>query len=127
VWCTAVAVLAVVACDESLTGPSLNQESTLARGDIVSIAETGYRLRFDGVDGDSRCPADAVCIYGGDAVVQVSVLERSTENGYELHTGSLAPVRHRDLTITLMDLQPYPFSSHQIAPDEYRATVRVTR
>lgn len=44
-----------------------------------------------------------------------------------LHTGSMAPVTHANLTITLLELMPYPFASRPFHPDEYRATVRVTR
>lgn len=114
-------------CDEALTGPSLNEEFTLSPGEITAIAEAGVRVRFDGVEGDSRCPADAVCVQGGDALVRVAVIERSTERAYELHTGSMEPVTHDGLTITLVELQPYPFSSRPIEPGDYRATLRVTR
>jgi hypothetical protein len=114
-------------CDEALTGPSLNEEFTLAPGEITAIAEAGVRVRFDGVEGDSRCPADAICVQGGDALVRIAVTERSTERAYELHTGSMEPVIHNGLTITLVELQPYPFSSRAVEPGDYRATLRVTR
>ena len=115
-------------CDESPpTGPSLNEEFTLAPGEITTIADAGVRIRFDRVEGDSRCPADAVCVQGGDALVHVAVLERPTERPYELHTGSMEPVTHDGLTIALVQLQPYPFSSRTIEPGDYRATLRVTR
>jgi hypothetical protein len=39
----------------------------------------------------------------------------------------MRPVKHGDLTIELVQLSPYPFSSRTIQPDEYRATLRVTR
>ena len=84
-------------------------------------------LRFDGVSGDSRCPADALCIQGGDAIVHVTILEGASAAGYDLHTGNMQPVWHDDLTLSLDALQPYPFSSHPVEPEAYRATVRVTR
>ena len=115
-------------CDESPpTGPSLNEEFTLAPGEITTIADAGVRIRFDQVEGDSRCPADAVCVQGGDALVRIAVVERSTERPYELHTGNMEPVTHDGLTIALVQLQPYPFSSRTIEPGDYRATLRVTR
>jgi hypothetical protein len=115
-------------CDESPpTGPSLNEEFTLAPGEITPIAGAGVRIRFDQVEGDSRCPADAVCVQGGDALVHLAVVERSTERPYELHTGNMEPVTHDGLTIALVGLQPYPFSSRTIEPGDYRATLRVTR
>lgn len=115
------------ACDESPTGPSLNEEFTLAPGEAVTIPEAGLRVRFDGVDGDSRCPADVVCVQGGDAVVRITVSDRATAWHYELHTGDMAPVTHDALTIGLVQLQPYPFSSRTIEPDEYRVTLTVTK
>ena len=80
-----------------------------------------------GVADDLRCPADAICITGGNAIVHVAVVSGGTEAGYELHTGTMLPVRHGDVTIALVDLQPYPFSAWPIDPGDYRATLRITR
>ena len=124
------AMLALVACDESPTAPTvgLNQEFVLAPGEAAKVADTGLRIRFVGVRGDSRCPADAVCILGGDAIVDIEVLSfGGGRQEYALHTGSLRPVVHEGLTIALVKLEPYPFSSRTIQPNEYRATLRVTR
>jgi hypothetical protein len=111
-------------------GPTvpLNEQFTLARGESAQIDGAGFRLEFVQVTGDSRCPADVVCIQGGDALVHVRVLNGGT-TAYELHTGdaSLAAVTHQQLRIELVQLQPYPFSSRTIAPGEYRATFTVTR
>ena len=126
----ALAVLALAACDESVTAPTvaLNQEFVLAPRESAKIADTGLSIRFVGVRGDSRCPADAVCIQGGDAIVDIEVLSfGGGRQGYELHTGNLQPVVHEGLTIALVKLEPYPFSSRTIQPDEYRATLLVTR
>ena len=124
-----VLVAALAACDESFTGPSvpLDQTFTMAPGDLVSIEKTSARVQFHGVEGDSRCPADANCIQGGDAIVRVSVTVDGTRRDYELHTGSMAPVTHDGLTIALVELAPYPFSSRPVAPGDYRATLRATR
>lgn len=85
-------------------------------------------MEFTGVSGDSRCPADAICIQGGDALVHVRVSTGLTRS-YELHTGdsSRAAVTHGAFRIALVDLQPYPFSSRTIDPDDYRATMTVVR
>jgi hypothetical protein len=114
---------------ESATGPAvpLNAEFVLAPGELARIADTGVQLRFDGVAGDSRCPADAFCILGGDAIVRVVAVDARALRLYELHTGDMRPVSHRDLTIALVQLSPYPFSSQAIQPGDYRATLRVTR
>jgi hypothetical protein len=125
----AFCLLCVTACDESVTGPtvSLNSEFVLAPGGAATVDAASLTLQFKGVTGDSRCPADALCIQGGDAVVHITARADGRAREYELHTGSMAPVRHDDLTIALVQLSPYPFSSKTIQPDEYRATLRVTR
>jgi hypothetical protein len=124
-------LFAATACDEkSPVGPTvpLNERFTLARGETARVDDAGLRLQFVEVTGDSRCPADAVCIQGGDAIVHVRVTD-SVITPYELHTGdsSRAAVTHRQVRIELVQLQPYPFSSRTIGPDEYRATFLVTR
>lgn len=105
----------------------IDLQLTLAPGQTAGVEGTGVGLRFDRVTGDSRCPIDAICVQGGDASVHITVLTPGEAAAYELHTGSMQPVRHRALTIELVDLQPYPFSARPVEPSEYRATLRVTR
>jgi hypothetical protein len=128
----AICLLAATGCDEkSPAGPTvpLNQQFTLARGEAAFIEGTSIRLQFVQVTGDSRCPADAVCIQGGDALVHVRAHDGSGASDYELHTGdsSRAVATHRQFRVTLVQLQPYPFSSKTIAQDDYRATLNVTQ
>jgi hypothetical protein len=122
--------LALAACAaDTPTGPSRPIEArvVLAAGEVVDVSAAEIRIRFVGVLGDSRCPADAVCIQGGDAIVRIEVLPwRGGVSTYDLHTGDLRPVRHGDLTIALEELSPYPFSSRTIPPEEYRAKLRIT-
>ncbi len=124
-----ICLFAVMGCDESPTGPGvpLRQRFTLAPGDVARIDDTALRVQFLSVSGDSRCPADAVCITGGDATVHVRAIESGSPAEYELHTGDASRARatHRRFVITLEELQPYPFSSRTIAPGEYRATFSV--
>jgi hypothetical protein len=115
------------------TGPGgptrpIDAQLTLAPGQSAMVADSSLRIAFVGVSGDSRCPADALCIQGGDAVVQIRVVNGAPAR-YELHTGdtSRSAVSHAGYRIALTELQPYPFSSRPIAPADYRATLRVTR
>ena len=125
-------LLAATACDEkSPVGPTvvLNERFTLAPSETATIRDADLLVQFVEVTGDSRCPADAVCIQGGDALVHIRVRDGGTFFPYELHTGdsSRATVTHRQTRIALVNLQPYPFSSRTIAASEYRATLTVTR
>jgi hypothetical protein len=106
----------------------VNQQFTLEPGFLARIAETSIRIRFEGVVNDSRCPADAVCIQGGDALVRIQVLpDGSQASTHDLHTANTNPVTYQGLTIALVQLTPYPISSRTIAQSEYRATLLVTR
>jgi hypothetical protein len=126
-----LSLLAVAACDEqAVAGPTVvvNERFTLAPGEVATVRDVDLRVRFVVVTGDSRCPADALCIQGGDAIVHVSVFDDGTTSAYELHTGdsSRATVTHKQIRIGLVELQPYPFSSRTIAPGDYRATLTVS-
>jgi hypothetical protein len=123
-------LLAMTACSEKApSAPSpIAREVVLAPGQTAAVTEAGITLRFDGVSGDSRCPIDAICIQGGDALVQIAVIPgRGSARNYALHTGDMRPVSHGDLTIALVELSPYPFSARPILPSDYRATLRVSR
>jgi hypothetical protein len=128
----AVCLLVVTGCDEkSPTGPTVpfNQQVTLAPSQVATVEGSNVRLQFVAVTGDSRCPADAVCILGGDALVEVRASSGNSTTTYQIHTGnsSLASATHDSVRFSLVQLQPYPFSSRTISPDEYRATLEITR
>ena len=121
--------LALLACDGSPTGPTVGLDTafTLTAGETATLEGRAVEIRFIGVTGDSRCPIDVACVTGGDAVVQISARSGTGPDVlYELHTGDLQPVRHGTLTIALVRLEPDPFSSQTIPPEDYRATLRVT-
>src|SRR5262245_20115650 len=107
----------------------LNESFTLAPNETAVIRGAGMRLQFLSVTGDCRCPVDAVCIQGGDAIVHVRATDTQGHAEYELHTGdsSRASAAHQGFRITLIDLKPFPFSSGPVAPGDYRATFSVTR
>ena len=123
-----VLLTAAAACDG--TGPTsptpVDARVTLAPGQTAAVT-SGVEIRFIGVTGDSRCPADALCILGGDAIVRIEIRSSGRATERELHTGNNAPVAHRDLHIALVQLDPYPFSAHPIDPADYRATLRIVR
>jgi len=124
----ALLCLLLPACSSS-TAPSvpLNEEFTMAPGESVAIERAAIFVQFVGVEGDSRCPADTFCVWAGDALVKIEVRSARGRQTYDLHTGSLMPVVHDRMTITLVQLSPYPFGSRPpIQPGDYRATLRVT-
>jgi hypothetical protein len=125
-------LLATTGCDEkAATGPTVpvNQQFTLAPGEAASIDRTGVRVQFIRVMADSRCPADALCIWVGDATVHVRVFEGAASSDYDLHTANSeqTTIEHGGMRISLVQLQPYPFSNRTIQSSDYRATLEVRR
>jgi hypothetical protein len=122
-------LLLMTGCNEAPTSPTtpVDAEFTLAPGEARRIEGEQVTIKFVGVSGDSRCPADAICVLGGSATVAIAVASGLSTQSYDLRTGDMQPVVHEGLTIALVQLMPYPFSAKTIAPDEYRATLRVTR
>jgi len=128
----AVCLLLTSACDDkSPTGPMvpLERQFTLAPGQAATVEGSPVRVLFLRVSGDSRCPADALCIQGGDALVHIRTESNGAGTDYELHTGDSARARvsHAGFLIELASLEPYPFSSRTIRPEDYRATFVVSR
>lgn len=126
-----VAWLVVAACRaDSPVGPivPLGEPFDLGVRSGVVVGDSGPGLEFLRVRGDSRCPIDAVCIQGGDAVVDLRASQGRRTEVLELHTGdaSRASAVVGSLRVTLLDVHPYPFSGHPIAPSSYVATFRVT-
>ena len=123
-----ICLLAATAClgKATLAPTPIDRTVVLAPGQTVQVGG-GASVGFVAVIGDSRCPIDAVCIQGGDAIVRVTLSTNGTAGQRDLHTGSMAAVTFEDLQIQLVELQPYPFSSRPFDPSEYRATVRVKR
>lgn len=98
----------------------------LAPGETRAVSGAAARITFLGVAGDSRCPADALCVLGGDAQVEIVVATGEGSQRFDLHTGDNKPVVYGRFTIALVELSPYPFSARPIDPGDYRAKLRIT-
>jgi hypothetical protein len=89
----------------------------------------GLTIALDGVESDSRCPMDALCVWAGDAVVTVSLSQPADGRAQrELHTdarGSAAS--YLAYSIKLIALAPYPRSGRQIRREDYVATLTVVK
>lgn len=87
------------------------------------------QITFEGVSGDSRCPADVQCVWAGDAAVALEVGPAAGDGpAYQitLHTGvEPRAAEVLGLRITLLELAPTPVAGVPIGPEEYRATLRV--
>lgn len=133
----ALLVFALAACGgRGSTSPDptptvrVGEEFTLGPGQTASVSEASWRVRFDAVTGDSRCPADVTCVWEGDATVRVVV----TPGGQgpvtlELHTQQAAAREAKvgDLHLRLVRLAPAPRSAQPVPAGDYRATFVASR
>ena len=126
-----VAALTVACASAPPSAPGANAGAgvlRLAPGQAGSVEAGSLRVRFDGVENDSRCPADVACIQAGDAVVGITVIAADgSRQRYELHTTGATAVVHNGLTIALEALDPRPVGARPIRPADYRLTLRVRR
>lgn len=135
-----VVTLSYTACDNPPAEPNGSPQGTVQEarfdeifdlrvGRAAHIGGNALTLAFRRVDGDSRCPMDAVCVWMGDALARVEVaVGKAAWTPIELHT-HLDPKQATvgDYSIELVALLPYPRSDQTINPDEYVAQLRVSR
>jgi hypothetical protein len=107
----------------------LNQETELAPGQ--SVQSGPLRVTFKSVGDDSRCPADVVCVWEGDAQVRVDVREESGETvSRELHTSGnvgSSSIEHGGFTIALVRLSPEAHTQRPIPAQDYRLVLKITQ
>ena len=77
---------------------------------------------------DSRCPADVLCIWQGEAKISVNVIKDSQDLGnFALSTlEEKATQRFESFTIKLVEVQPYPSSNKEIKLSDYIITLVVS-
>jgi hypothetical protein len=123
-------LLAIAACAEKPTQPTpVDQRIVLAPGQTAAVPSASLSVRFETVVSDSRCPATALCITAGDAVVRIDLVpDRGSQRSVDLHrTSEPRAANHDGLTVTLVELSPYPLTFNSIPAGDYRATFQVTR
>ena len=124
----AICLFLATACGgNSPNGPTpVDREVVLAPGQTAEF-DAGLSVRFVSVTGDSRCPIDAICVWGGDAIVRIHIASGTGRGDRDLHTGDMQPVSFDSVEVRLVELTPYPFSGRTTPQRDYRATLRVLR
>ncbi len=101
----------------------------LAPGETARLGGGTAFVTFEGVDSDSRCPIDAVCVWEGNAAVRVRLRDPGGDSRTVTLGTHLEP-RQAEVagwTVRLQVLEPSPTASTSIDPDRYRAVFRVDR
>ena len=119
-----------------VTATSQNSQTVsqqeLGRAFAMKIGETiqlnDLRLTFRSVEGDSRCPVDAVCVWAGDAEIALRIEQAGKAAVAALHT-TLEPKKTEwnGYTIALVSVSPARRASEPVKAEDYRAEILVTR
>jgi hypothetical protein len=129
----AAASLAI--CAVLLSGCARNPTPTFPLGasfDLrfggTAVVPGGLIIRFDEIKSESRCPIDAACVWEGEAVIVLGLTEpgrlRVPLQWSTAPAGKI--VSHRNYTIELVELQPYPRAGQPRNDSAYVATLKVT-
>lgn len=89
-----------------------------------AMAAGGLTLTFVGVVSDSRCPANVMCPWAGNAAVHIRASGAGTADTVINDNIEPRAIVVAGYTITLVGLTPYPGSGDQSAP---RVSLRVVR
>ena len=122
--------VALAACrsagDPAPRAAALNQAIQLAPGEQAEFGSPRLNVEFVRVVEDSRCPSDTTCVWAGEVKVQLSTrIDDAEAVRHEIVAGQHATVD--DLRVVVVQVQPERLSTREIAPEEYRVTVRVER
>lgn len=76
------------------------------------------QICFDSLISDSRCPANAECVWQGESTVKLSLHSAGVQQSFKLSTFSNPPTFRSDTTISgykikLLSVSPYPGLSQQ--------------
>lgn len=105
----------------------LDEPFTLRVGQTAQVE--GLRVTFTRVLEDSRCPVDVVCVWAGNAKVELELaLTGHGQSTAELNS-TLEPqeVEFAGYLVRYLDLEPRPKSGQPIDPRAYRLTLVVSR
>ncbi len=133
-----VLVVGVLGCGGS-TGPEIDdpmeailenpQELTLSHGEEKSVGGSVLFVRFTGVAEDSRCPVDVVCVWAGNALVELGI-RMGMGPTFPLQVNTTLEPHFADwngVRVTLLELLPQPRAGVAIRPEEYTVRLRLER
>lgn len=105
---------------------ALGTEVTLALGATALLQAEEVSIQFDGVTADSRCPQGITCVWAGEATVALTIridsqpaIRQEVAGGKDTVVGSYR--------VTVIEVLPQARESVRIAPEDYRATVKVQK
>lgn len=125
-------------CNDGPSSPAAGESDNilvLGAKEYATGAAGFYRLQFDSVLTDSRCPMGALCVWEGMAAARFRILPTAKDTlsitlnirGYTTRADSTRhlPLDTLGYRFTLLQLDPYPKIGVPIHPGDYIATLRI--
>src|SRR3990172_6842849 len=109
---------------------NLDSEFLLEVNQSAEIKSEDITVTFFNVTSDSRCPSDVTCIWQGQAGIELGVQKGEVESTISLSIGGDSSPEESIFDaylIQLVDLSPYPISTKNIQPEDYTATIKITK
>ena len=119
-------------CSEDERRISLNETFVLQYGETKTLDGDHLSVTFSSLTGDSRCPANATCIWAGQAIVQIDIQEGMQSHPTELVIGTLSEDQKSKTVINhyqveLLKVIPYPeIPEVNIPADQYAVQLIIT-
>jgi hypothetical protein len=121
-------------CAASPAAPEIDPETRprsepIGIGESVILAESGFQLTLDGIEGDSRCPVDVVCVTAGQIRVsgRLLPLPAGAGNIEEVVLSDSRPTTVLGYSLRIVQANPLPRSTVTIPARSYRFVIEVTR
>ena len=104
-------------------------EFSLPLGKTASLSGNGVTVTFTQVEEDSRCPIDVVCVWAGDAKIELAIKHEGSPE--DVKVVSLTPANNEttsgDLRIRFVGLAPVPRQADVGKPRPYVARLILSR
>lgn len=100
---------------------------SLPIGKTAGVSGSPARITFRQVREDSRCPRNVVCIWAGDARIEVTVSREGSPSETALLTLSSPgnEAQAGGLLVRFVSLAPYPATPNPSAPRQYVAELLI--
>ena len=124
----ALVVMMAAAHGRMAADPELGRPFDLKPAEVVKLE--GLQITFEGVSEDSRCPTGVQCAWAGDAAATFTLQKApaaAIQRTLHTHGRFERQAECEGFVVRLDTIKPYPKQGATIAPDEYRATIVVTK
>lgn len=111
----------------------LNEDFNIKIGSAVEVENESLQISFESVPMDSRCPEGVRCFWSGEAqvILRFSRLDYKekidTLSLYKALSGTKRIGSYQLYSIEFKGLEPHPIFNQDINPDNYAATLLVTK